>query len=323
MAARVLVTANMPRSWLEPLDRFGHAVVLPEPGVLDHRALVAMAPRVDAIISLLTDRIDAEVLEAGASGTLRVIGNIAVGVDNIDVSRASELDIAVCNTPGVLDAATAEVTMLLMLAASRRAFEAERALRAGDWSGWGLTDFLGTDLEAATLALVGHGRIARAVELRAQGFGMRVLHHARRDTGERGYVADLDQMLTEADVVSIHVPLSPATANLIDASRLAAIPRGGVLVNTARGGIVDEDALADALERGALGAAGLDVYLGEPNVAPRLLAAPNLVMLPHIGSATSGTRSRMAMLACEGVCAVLEGRSPPNIVLAESSSRAS
>ena len=245
---------------------------------------------------------------------MKVVGNIAVGYDNIDVRRATELGIVVCNTPGVLDAATADIAMLLILACTRRTNAAEQSLRAGAWTGWGLTDYLGSDLEGSTLGLIGYGRIARAVQRRAQGFSMRVLHHTRHDSGEAGYVADLDHLMSESDVVSVHVPLTPETRGLIDARRLGLMRRSAALVNTARGGIVDEDALASALENGELANAGLDVHVGEPHVSARLLAAPHLVLLPHIGSATWGTRSNMAALACDDVCRVLEGRTPANPV---------
>jgi glyoxylate reductase len=311
----VLVTARMPKEWYEPLERAGLDIVLGE-GRLDHQGLVDAAREVDAIVSVLTDPIDAAVLESGSRGSLRVVGNIAVGYDNIDVRRATELGIVVCNTPGVLDAATADIAMLLILSCVRRASAAEKTLRTGAWTGWGLTDLLGGDLEGATLGLVGYGRIARAVERRASGFSMRVLHHTRHDSGQPGYVADLDHLVSESDVLSVHVPFTAETRGLIDARRLRLMPRGGVVVNTARGGIVDEDALAEALENGELSGAGLDVYVGEPHVAARLLAAPNLVLLPHIGSATLGTRSKMALLACEDACRVLEGRTPHNPVRA-------
>jgi glyoxylate reductase len=313
MPLKVLVTAQMPEEWFDPLVRVGHDIVLGE-GLLDHDGLVDKAREVDAIVSVLTDPIDAAVLESGARGSLRVVGNIAVGYDNIDVVRAAELGIAVCNTPGVLDAATADVTMFLILACTRRASAAEFALRSGAWTGWGLTNFLGSDLEGSTLGLVGYGRIARAVERRANGFSMRVLHHTRHDSGRPGFVADLDQLMSESDVISVHVPLTPETSGLIDARRLRLMRRGGAVVNTARGGIVDEDALVDALESGELASAGLDVFVGEPHVDARLLSAPHLILLPHIGSATWGTRSKMALLACDDVCRVLDGQAPVNPV---------
>jgi glyoxylate reductase len=307
------VTAQMPGEWFDSLTQAGYHVLLGQ-GQLSHDEIVDAARDVDAIVSVLTDRIDAAVLDAGASGSLKVVGNIAVGYDNIDVRRAEERGIVICNTPGVLDAATADVAMLLILACTRRASFAEHALRSGAWTGWGLTDFLGSDLEGSTLGLIGYGRIARSVERRATGFSMRVLHHSRRETGAAGYFADLDHLMSESDIVSVHVPLTSETQGLIDARRLRLLRRRGVVVNTSRGGIVDEEALADALERGELSSAGLDVYVGEPHVSPRLLAAPNLVLLPHIGSATWGTRSKMAALACEDVCNVLERRPPAHRV---------
>jgi glyoxylate reductase len=201
-----------------------------------------------------------------------------------------------------------------MLTASRLASQAEADLRGGRWEGWGVTQYLGRDVHGATLGLVGHGRVGQAVARRAGGFGMQVLHHTRHDTGDPGWRADLDVLLAESDVVSLHVPLSDATRHLIDAARLAKMRPSAVLVNTARGPVVDEEALAIALEEGSIFAAGLDVFEREPEVHPRLLAAPRTVLLPHIGSASQATRRRMAQLACVGANAVLAGERPPNLV---------
>ena len=278
-----------------------------------HDELVAAVPGVDALVCLLTDRIDAEVIDAGA-GRLKVVGNVAVGFDNIDVAAATARAVAVCNTPGVLDETTADLAFALILAASRLLSEAERDVRAGRWQGWGIDQYLGRDVHGATLGLVGYGRIGRAVARRAEGFDMRVLHHARRDTGSPGYVADLDALVADADVVSLHVPLSDETRHLFDARRLAQMKSTAVLVNTSRGPIVDEEALAAALEAGTVFAAGLDVYEHEPAVHPRLLAAPRTVLLPHVGSASVATRTRMARVASEGVRAVLAGERPANLV---------
>jgi len=220
----------------------------------------------------------------------------------------------VCNTPGVLDETTADLAFLLILGAARLASEAEADLRAGRWHGWGINQYLGRDVHGATLGLVGHGRIGQAVARRAAGFGMEVLHHTRTDTGLPGWRGDLDTMLTASDVVSLHVPLSDATHHLIDARRLALMRPTAVVVNTARGPVVDEEALAIALEEGRIFAAGLDVFEREPEVHPRLLAAPRTALLPHIGSASVATRTRMARLACEGVVAVLGGAEPPNLI---------
>ena len=304
--ARVLVTRALPAGSLEPLA--GHELVGPPAGdaPMSPDELAAVAPTVDAIVSLLTDRIDATVLRAGA-GRLRVVANVAVGYDNIDVATARELGIVVCNTPGVLDETTADVAFLLLLAASRLATGAEADLRAGRWAGWGINQYLGQDVHGATLGIVGWGRIGRAVARRAAGFGMTVLHHARRATGEPGYVAELDELLGRVDAVSLHVPLNAETRHLIDARRLGLMRPTAVLVNTARGPVVDEAALAEALHAGRLFAAGLDVYEREPAVHPELLTAPRTVLLPHIGSASVATRTRMGRTAAESVRRVLAG----------------
>ena len=250
----------------------------------------------------------------GRAGKLRVVGNAAVGYDNIDVATARELGIAVCNTPGVLDATTADLAFLLILAATRTTTAAEDDLRHGRWNGWGFTTHLARDVHGATLGLVGYGRIARAVAARATGFDMEVLHTSRSDTGQPGYLPSLDELLERADIVSLHVPLTESTHHLIGAAELALMKPTAVLVNTARGAVIDEEALVDALEAGTIFAAGLDVFEGEPVVNPRVLAAPRITLLPHIGSATIATRTRMARLASQGVCDVLAGRTPPNLV---------
>jgi len=315
--ARVLVTRHLTPGGLDPLVAAGHTLVQRATDVpYTPSDLVAAAADVDAIVCLLTDRIDAEVLRAGAGGRLRVVGTAAVGYDNIDLETARALGIAVCNTPGVLDQTTADLAFLLILAATRRSSEAERDLRAGRWEGWGFMDHLARDVHGAVLGLVGYGRIGREVARRAEGFGMEVLHHSRTNTGFPGYVAELDDLLAGADVVSLHVPLTEATRHLIGRRELAMMKPSAVLVNTARGPVVDEEALAAALEDGTVFAAGLDVYGHEPEVSPRLLAAPRTVLLPHIGSATVGTRTSMARLAAQGVCDVLAGRTPPNLVTA-------
>jgi glyoxylate reductase len=245
---------------------------------------------------------------------LRVVANVAVGYDNIDLGAAQAAGVAVCNTPGVLDETTADLAFALILAASRLVGEAEGDLRAGRWSGWGVDQYLGQDVHGATLGVVGYGRIGRAVARRGEGFGMRVLHHSRHSTGEPGYVDDLDALLRRSDVVSLHLPLDDQTRRLVDSRRLALMKPTAVLVNTSRGPIVDEEALAVALEEGRIFAAGLDVFEHEPEVNPRLLAAPRTVLTPHIGSASTATRTRMARMAAESVQAVLAGQVPRNLV---------
>ena len=312
--ARVLVTRTLPEGGTAPLLAAGHDVIeRPDDTPFTTAELREAAGHVDAIVCLLTDRIDATVLGAGA-GRLRVVANVAVGYDNVDIEAAATHGIVVCNTPEVLDETTADLAFLLILAASRLASSAEADLRARRWPGWGITQYLGRDVHGATLGLVGYGRIGRAVARRASGFAMEVLHHTRTDRGLPGWTADLDALMSSSDVVSLHVPLTDDTRHLIDERRLRLMKTTAVLVNTARGPVVDEEALARALEDGRLFAAGLDVYEREPEVHPRLLRAPRTVLLPHIGSASGATRTRMAQVACEGVVAVLAGRRPPNLV---------
>ena len=313
---RVLVTRQLPDGGLDPLGAAGHEIVTGGAGddtPLTPEELSAAAGEVDAIVCVLTDRIDAGVLRAGAP-RLRVVADVAVGYDNIDVATATELGIAVCNTPGVLDETTADLAFFLMLAAARRTSDAEADLRQGRWQGFRMNRFLGEDVHGRTLGVVGFGRIGQAVARRAAGFGMQVLHHSRHDTGIDGWVADLDDLLRVADIVTLHVPLTPETTGLIDARRLRLMKPTAVLVNTARGPVMHEEALATALEDGTIFGAGIDVFEREPEVHPRLLAAPHTVLLPHIGSASEATRRRMAQLACEGVVDVLAGERPPNLV---------
>jgi glyoxylate reductase len=312
--ARVLVTRRLPGG-LEPLVEAGHELI--EPDVdrpFTHDEIVEQATGVDAIVCLLTDQIDDAVLAAGMP-RLRVVANVAVGHDNIDLDAAAARGITVCNTPRVLDDTTADLAFLLILAAARRIWEAESDLRAGKWPGWDIDQYLGRDVHGAVLGVVGFGRIGQAVARRAAGFGMEVLHHTRRDTGTAGWRGDLDRMLADGDIVTLHVPLTDETRHLIDARRLALMKPDAVLVNTSRGPVVDEEALAVALEEGAIFAAGLDVFEREPEVHPRLLVAPRTVLLPHIGSASVATRTRMAQVAAENVVAVLAGDRPRNPVI--------
>jgi glyoxylate reductase len=302
--AIVLVTRHLPDGALDPLA--AHEVRAPSDDCpYSHAELVRAVGDVDGIVCGLTDCIDAEVF--AAAPRLRIVGNVAVGLDNVDVLAARAADILVVNTPGVLDETTADLAFALILAASRRCSEAERDLRAGRWNGWGLLDHLGRDVYGATLGLVGYGRIAHAVARRAAGFDMTVLHWSRHDTGEPGYVDSLDDLLVRSDVVSLHVPLTESTRHLIGARELALLGPDSVLVNTARGAIVDEAALADALERGLIFAAGIDLYSDEPRVPPALLHAPHTVLLPHIGSASLATRRRMALMVTSAVAEELAG----------------
>lgn len=313
--ADVLVTRRLPDGGIDPLLHAGHRVVGgTDDGAWAPEALAEAAARSDGVVCLLADRIDDAVLAAGAAGRLKVVANVAVGYDNIDVEAAAHLGIVVCNTPGVLDQSTADLAFLLVLAATRLASEAEADVRASRWTGWSITGYLGRDVHGAVLGIVGYGRIGRAVAERAAGFGMSVLHHARRDTGEPGYVAKLDELLERSDIVSLHVPLTDETRHLVGRRELELMGPDAVLVNTARGAVVDEAALAEALHDGTIFAAGLDVFEREPEIHPRLRTAPHTVLLPHIGSATGATRTAMARLACQQVCDVLAGHPPAHPV---------
>ena len=329
MTARVLVTRPLPAGGTDPLtDPAGpgppcEVIQRPQDEALDRAALgAALADGYDGVVCLLTERFDAEVL-AAARGRLRVVANVAVGFDNIDVEAATAAGVVVCNTPDVLDETTADLAFALILAAARRTSEAEAVLRSGRWTGFHIDEFLGRDVHRATLGLVGYGRIGRAVARRAAGFAMEVVHHTRTPTGEPGWTGDLHDLLARADIVSLHVPLTPATFHLIGRPELAAMKPTAVLVNTARGPVVDEEALAEALERGEIAAAGIDVFEAEPAVHPRLLAAPGAVLLPHIGSATVATRTAMARLACASARSVLAGDIPPTALNPEAASRPS
>jgi lactate dehydrogenase-like 2-hydroxyacid dehydrogenase len=268
-----------------------------------------------ALITLLTERVDDEVLEAAGS-QLCVVANCAVGFDNITVPAALSRGIVVTNTPGVLDEATADCAFGLVLATARRLVEGDRFIRSGvDWI-WGPQSFVGLDLSAgATLGIVGLGRIGMAVARRAAAFNMRIVATGSRATSEEaaGYgvqAVDLQTLLRESDVVSLHCPLTPDTHHLIGPEQLAAMKPTAILVNTARGPIVDEAALVSALEGGVIAAAGLDVYEDEPRLHPGLRALDNVVLLPHIGSAGEATRNAMGKLAVDNVRAVLSGDPP-------------
>jgi len=246
---------------------------------------------------------------------LRIVANCAVGYNNIDLVAAEMRKVLVTNTPGVLTEATADLTWALILATARRLVEGVDLIRSGKWTGWHPEQLLGLELRGRTLGLFGAGRIGQAVGRRARPFGLRILYTARtpkpdfeRETGATR--VDTTQLLAESDIVSLHVPSSPETKGIINGETLARMKRGAILINTARGDLVREEALATALELGHLGAAGLDVYADEPNIHPRLLAAPRTVLLPHVGSATEETRRKMAAIAIANVQAVLSGKEP-------------
>ena len=270
------------------------------------------------VMCALTDRIDAQLIDASAA--LKAVCNIAVGYNNIDVTACTRRGIMVTNTPGVLDETTADLVWALLLATARRLTEAEAYLRNGEWTGWDLKQLLGTDVHHATLGVIGMGRIGQVVARRALGFEMNVVYHNRTrldpsiETALNARYVGLDELLASADFVVLQVPYSPATHHLIGAAQLAKMKPTAILINVARGGVVDDAALIEALRRGTIHGAGLDVFENEPKLDPGFLALKNVVLAPHIGSSTRATRLAMAMTAARNLVAALSGSTPPNLV---------
>jgi glyoxylate reductase len=316
---RVLLTRRMPPPAAQLLHEAGFAVDQIDSDDPPARGeLLGRVRGVAGLIPMLSDRIDAAVLDA-AGPSLRVVANYAVGFDNVDIAACTERGVRVSNTPGVLTDATADLAWTLILAAARRVVEGDRLVRTAAWRGWAPTQLLGLQLSGATLGLLGAGRIGAAVGLRSTGFRMRVLYTDPCANGELqrqvgATQVDLEQLVAEADVLSLHIPMQPANRHLIGAAELAAMKPSAILINTARGPIVDEAALVAALREGQIAAAGLDVYENEPRLAPGLTELPNVVLLPHLGSATTATRQKMSQIAAANVIAVLAGQDPPNAV---------
>ncbi|WP_307812697.1 D-glycerate dehydrogenase [Phycicoccus sp. CSK15P-2] len=313
--SRVVVLSRLPGTAVERLDAVHDVTYRDEdtrPSRDDVHSLVAGA---DALVVTLGERVDAELLDAAGPG-LRVVANVAVGYDNVDVDACRERGVVVTNTPGVLTDATADLAFALVLMVTRRLGEAERLVRTGRPWGWGMFQLLGVSVQGRTIGILGPGAIGLATARRARAFGMEVLLSGRSEpdptaVAELGAeVVGTDALLERSDVVSVHTPLTPATRHLVDATALARMRDTAVLVNTARGPVVDEAALVAALEAGRIAGAGLDVYEDEPHVHPGLLGRDDVVLLPHIGSATVETRAAMADLAADNVLAVLGGEDP-------------
>jgi glyoxylate reductase len=312
MPEKVLVTREIPSAGLRALEPFDVRVLHERPP--ERGELLDAVRGVSGILSTATEKMDGELMDA-AGEDLKVIANMAVGYDNVDVEASAERGIVVTNTPGVLDETTADVAFMLLLAAARRLGEGERLLRAGRWEWWGPKQLMGRDVWGKRLGIVGFGRIGQAVARRARGFGMEVLYHnrSRKEEAEQELGAryvEFDELLETVDFVSVHTPLTDETHHLIGPKELGRMKPMAVLVNTSRGPVVDEAALADALAAGRIFAAGLDVYEEEPKVHPKLLELENVVLAPHIGSASVETRDRMAALAAENLAAVLRGEDP-------------
>jgi lactate dehydrogenase-like 2-hydroxyacid dehydrogenase len=300
----VVVTRQIPASVEREIAAEFDARLNANDRPMDVEALKEVMRTADAVMCCVADRMTADIINTPGRRA-RLLANFGVGFNNIDIAAAKAAGIGVSNTPEVLTEATADLAMTLMLVAARRAGEGERHLRGGQWAGWRPTHMMGTMVAGKTLGLVGFGRIARAVNRRAHnGFGMKVIFHDPLvTTGELGAEPrpTLDQLLAEADFVSLHCPASPETRHLINAHRLGQMKKSAILINTARGDVVDEAALVAALEGRQIAAAGLDVYEREPVVQPGLLAMENVVLLPHLGSATLETREAMGRRALENI----------------------
>ncbi|NHW47921.1 D-glycerate dehydrogenase [Paenarthrobacter sp. MSM-2-10-13] len=314
--SRVVVTGRIPEAAIEKLRAEHDVDAWAGPQTITREELLRRVAGADAIVSLLTERVDAELLEA-AGPQLKVVANVAVGYDNIDVPACTQRGIVATNTPGVLTEATADIAFGLILMATRRLGEGERLIRSGQAWKWGMFFLLGSSLQGKTLGIVGMGGIGQATARRAKAFGMEIVYQSRSEVDPQiaaeldARRVDLDELLAVADVVSLHCPYGPATHHLIGAEQLAAMKNSAFLINTARGPIVNEDALATALREGVIAGAGLDVFEKEPSVHPELLGLDNVALVPHLGSATVETRTAMAMLAADNALAVLSGEQPP------------
>jgi gluconate 2-dehydrogenase len=315
---QVLVTREVFPETLDYLARHFEVEANPSDTPFTPAQLAERLASKDGALITLTERIDAALL--AHCPKLRAVCNIAVGFNNIDLKACQARGVMATNTPGVLDDSTADFTWALILATARRVTEAEQYLRAGNWSGWKLKQFLGVDVHHATLGILGMGRVGQAVARRARGFDMTVLYHNSRrlsaeveKTCHAAYVG-MDELLARADILTVHTPYSPATHHILGAAQFAKMKPGAILINAARGGVVDDAALIEALKRGPVAAAGLDVFENEPALHPDFLKLTNVVLTPHIASSSEATRRRMAMLAAENLVAALTTGKPPNLL---------
>jgi glyoxylate reductase len=317
---RVVVTRRIPDDGIALLRSYFEVDENRDDQPYTPAALAARARDADALVTLLTDRVDEALLSQCTR--LKVVANVAVGYDNIDLAATARHGVAVTNTPGVLTDATADFAFTLLLATARRVLEADRYVRDGEFKGWLMMGFLGGDLAGATLGIAGFGRIGQAVARRSRGFGMHVIYQdeypappaVEEELG--AHRVDKATLLERSDYLSLHLPLMDSTRHYIGEPELQAMKRTAYLVNTSRGPTVDEAALARALRDGTIAGAGLDVFEREPEVHPDLLPLRNVVLAPHIASATVGTRTKMALIAAENAIAAVAGKAPPNLVTA-------
>ena len=308
----VLVTRKLPDAVEARLRRDYDARLNPDDRLYSHDELIEHARGAHAILPCHTEHFTARVLER-LPAEVRIIANFSVGYDHVDVGAARARGIVVTNTPDVLSDATAELTMMLMIGAARRAGEGEKLVRERLWKDWSPAFMVGTQVTGKRLGILGMGRVGRVVARRARGFDMRIHYHDLRrleGSDEGVYHATFDDMLPHCDFLSLHCNVTPDTRGVMNAQRFARLPDGAILVNAARGALVDDDALVDALRSGKLRAAGIDAYNNEPNVDPRLTALPNTFLMPHIGSATRETRDAMGFRALDNLDAFFAGREP-------------
>lgn len=314
----VLFTRALPEAVERRAARDYRLVANPEDRPLSAEELVARSQDVDAVVCTVADRMSAVVLSR-LPARVRIVASFGVGTDHLDLAAAKARGLVVSNTPEVLTDATAEVALLLLLGAARRATEGQELLRAGKWTGWAPTQLMGRQLSGKRLGIVGMGRIGQAMARRARGFGVEIHYTDQRrlpPEREEGAIfhPSVEELLPLSQLLSLHAPSTPETRHLLDARRLALLPRGAIVVNTARGDLVDDEALIAALRSGQVGAAGLDVFQGEPAVHPGYRSLPNTFLLPHMGSATIETREAMGFRALDNVDAVLQGRPAPDRV---------
>lgn len=316
---QVYVSRPIPDVGINLLKQFCDVEVFPDPDTLPTtEQLIAGVRGKDALLCLLTEEITAEVMDAAPN--LKVISNYAVGYNNIDVAEATRRGIVVTNTPGVLTETTADFTWALLMAVARRVVEADRYTRAGRFQGWGPLLLLGNDIYGKTIGIVGLGRIGQAIARRANGFDMNILYHSRRRVSRdiesrlKAKYSPLDELLRESDFVVLTTPLTPETRHMIGAEQLSMMKKTAYLINTARGPVVDEKALVTALRQGVIAGAGLDVFEEEPKLTPGLAELDNVVIAPHIASATVDTRNKMATMAAENLLAVLRNERPRYVV---------
>lgn len=318
MAFRVLITEPIVESVIQRLEKHFRVDIGRRGDFNTEEQLIKAVPNYDALLPMLSNPISREVIEAG--GKLKVIANHAVGYNNIDLEAAKENDVKVANTPDVLTQSSADLAMALLLAVARKLFEAQQYLKEGKFEGWEPLGFLGMELNGNTLGIVGMGRLGTAMARRAKAFGMEIIYHNRsrvEDSLEKElnatYMESVSELAKRADVLSLHCPLTEETHHLINRDILAALPNHALVINTARGPVIDEEALAEALHSGIIGGAGLDVFENEPEVHPKILNAPNCVITPHIASATHHSRKSIGMLAADAIIGVLQGKPESDI----------